>query len=111
MDDVIKIKKKHIFIGVIFSVILLLSLVSVYAYSYKYAFMLEGGGSTSSTKTKSTSAYDNCDPVDVAKKCCDVVDSRDQCKNHCNQRASACGWSNSEKGTCTTDVTSQCDLA
>ena len=50
----------------------------------------------------------SCDPAVVAKDCCRIVKSENQCRNYCEFRGAACGWTSAQIDSCKADVSSQC---
>ena len=53
---------------------------------------------------------DKCDPDEVARICCKVVKSKNQCNNRCDSKAQTCNWNSGETTTCKTRVTQDCTL-
>jgi len=103
----------YLIVGV-FAILVVASVVSAISVSLRY----QDGDSDSPGGARGGDGvdWDNCDPVEVADKCCKTVGSKDQCKNYCKQRADACGWGSdangeSELGACETDVLSNCAFA
>ena len=102
---------KHTIIAMFVGLLVLtISLTTIYTLNLVSARAacaeVEGGCIIEEPTKPKPNPYNSCDPVDVAKKCCEVTKSNSQCKNYCNQRGAACGWDTGQTGTCKTDVDS-----